>query len=468
MSQQYDTIILGGGLSGLTIAHKLRLLKGNHRFLIIEQAARTGGVIRTHRENGFIAEIGPHGFLDNCPESKAILNETGLNREVVTAPLIDFVRYVYHSGRLNLIPQTPLKIIKAPLIPWSAKLRVLAELWQPVLDGEPTVAKWANHRFGPALLPYLDAVYTGTYAGDFNRLTIDSVMPGVRALEKAHGSVIRGLIAKMRNRRKTAGDKGKKFSMPAMTSFPSGMQRLVEKLAESLTVGENVLLNTTAEGLQHIDGRWQVRTSNGTIIASNVVCALPINPALQLLAKLDPTTPCRKVGEAWINTVVFGFTDDTVIPPGFGFLTPEVEQRFALGTLFSSNMFPGRAPAGHVVFETLIGGRRHPERLDLDDDTLIAKAYEDVADILKITDRPVYSKILRSGGAIPQLERHYPQLLHWRDSLLNRHRTLFICGFGWEGIGLNDMMKTATRTADRLLTPTTDRAKGPELKGVYF
>ena len=69
----------------------------------------------------------------------------------------------------------------APLIGWQSKLRVLAELWQSPLKGEPTVAKWVSHRFGPALLPYLDAVYTGTYAGDFDRLTIDSVMPGARA-----------------------------------------------------------------------------------------------------------------------------------------------------------------------------------------------------------------------------------------------------------------------------------------------
>ena len=57
--------------------------------------------------------------------------------------------------------------------PQDARLRVLAELWQPIVAGEPTVAKWVNRRFGPALLPYLDAVYTGTYAGDFDKLTID-------------------------------------------------------------------------------------------------------------------------------------------------------------------------------------------------------------------------------------------------------------------------------------------------------
>jgi len=173
MNENYQTLILGGGLSGLTVAHKLKLHAPNHRFCILEKSNRTGGVIKTHRENGFITEIGPHGFLDNCEESKRILQETGLDQEAVKAPLIDFVRYVYFNGKLNLIPQTPRKILLAPLIPWTAKLRVLADLWKPALEGEPTVAKWINHRFGAALLPYVDAVFTGTYAGDFDKLTID-------------------------------------------------------------------------------------------------------------------------------------------------------------------------------------------------------------------------------------------------------------------------------------------------------
>ena len=82
------------------------------------------------------------------------------------------------TGKLQLIPQSPLKIIKAPLISWKDKFRVLGDLFKKPLAGEPTVAKWAHYRFGKALLPYVDAVFTGTYAGDYNELKIDAVMPG--------------------------------------------------------------------------------------------------------------------------------------------------------------------------------------------------------------------------------------------------------------------------------------------------
>jgi oxygen-dependent protoporphyrinogen oxidase len=464
MNDTYQTLILGGGLSGLTVAHKLKLHAPNHTFCILEKSNRTGGVIKTHRENGFITEIGPHGFLDNCEESQRILQETGLDQESVKAPLIDFVRYVYLNGKLNLIPQTPRKILMAPLIPWTAKMRVLADLWKPVLEGEPTVAKWINHRFGAALLPYVDAVFTGTYAGDFDRLTIDSVMPGVRALEKEHGSVLRGLIAKMRKKKKEGGPK---LAMPAMTSFPKGMVRLVERLAENLDMSNELRLNCGVTSVTKTDSGWEVVAGDSLFKAKNVVFCLPANAALKLLSAIDPQIPEKSIPEAWMSTVVFGFTDDVTIPPGFGFLTPEKEQRFTLGSLFSSNMFPGRAPEGHVVFETLVGGRRHPERVGLDEETLTREALKDVQHILGIKKEPVYTTILRSGGGIPQLERNYPELLNWKKTIQEQEKNLFICGFGWDGIGLNDMMKSGTRVAESLLS-SSDKKYAAEIKGVYF
>jgi protoporphyrinogen/coproporphyrinogen III oxidase len=467
MNESYETLIIGAGLSGLVVAHKLRLHKPHHRFALIEKGPRIGGVISTHYNQGYMSERGPHGFLDNCEESCQILIETGLDQESIKAPLIDFVRYVRLNGKLNLIPQTPGRILMAPLIPWHAKLRVLAELWQPVLEGEPTVAKWGHHRFGSALLPYLDAVFTGTYAGDFDKLTIDSVMPGIRALEKEYGSVLRGLFKSLLAKRESRNEKVP-FKMPAMTSFPTGMQRLPEKLAQHLCPGRELFLNTSVTGVHPLENGWLIKSSQGQCHAKNVVFAVPVNSALKLLAGLDPGIPETSIPSTWLATVVFGFRESVKLPPGFGFLTPEEEQRFTLGALFTSNMFPGCAPAGHIVFESLIGGRRHPERLLLDDRTLTHMAFEDIRDLLDLPPRPAYSTVLRSEGGIPQLERNYLKLLAWREKFLASRRGLHICGFGWEGIGLNDMMKHAARVSEAILRDTGATRLGPELKGVYF
>jgi len=467
MNDSFQTLIIGGGLSGLVAAHKLRQQKPNHSFAVLEAKSRTGGVIASHCDRGYLSECGPHGFLDNCPESRQILAETGLDKECIKAPLIDFVRYVRLNGKLNLIPQTPGKILMAPLIPWYAKLRVLAELWQPVLEGEPTVAKWCRHRFGPALLPYLDAVYTGTYAGDFDKLTIDSVMPAVRALEKKHGSVLRGLFASLYAKRKN-GPKESGLRMPAMTSFPGGMQRLPEKLTERLQPGRDLFLNTTVTEIHPQGNGWLVQSSEGQYRAKNLLLALPVNATLKLLAPLAPDMPEKSIPSTWLATVVFGYEDNVKLPPGFGFLAPEVEQCFTLGALFTSNMFPGRAPEGHMVFETLIGGRRHPERLQLTDTELIDKAFEDIRGILELPRQPTYTAVLRSDGGIPQLERNYPHLLAWREKFLAKRPGLAICGFGWDGIGVNDMMKHAGRAAEAILSDSGKSSTSPEVKGIYF
>src|SRR5665647_2312758 len=149
-----DTLIIGGGLSGLTVAHKLQHSCPEHQFLVLEKSDRAGGVIWSRAEQGFLAENGPHGFLDNCPESQLLLQETGLDQECVKAPLSRFVRYVCMDGGLRCIPQSPPKILMAPLISPLAKIRVLGDLFKKPLAGEPTVAQWVEYRFGPALLPY--------------------------------------------------------------------------------------------------------------------------------------------------------------------------------------------------------------------------------------------------------------------------------------------------------------------------
>ncbi|MBW2658694.1 MAG: protoporphyrinogen oxidase [Deltaproteobacteria bacterium] len=467
MTNQFDTIIIGGGLSGLSAAHTLQHGNSGHRFLLLEKDNRTGGAIESNNDQGFITETGPHGFLDNCVESNQLLEETGLDREIVKAPLIDFVRYVYLNGRLNLIPQTPAKILMAPLIPLGAKLRILADLVKPPLEGEPTVAKWINYRFGPALLPFIDAVFTGTYAGDYDKLTIDSVMPGIRALEKKHGSVLRGLMKSRKKKQKPGGEKVP-FQLPAMTSFSTGMQRLPEKLSDQLSPGENLLLKAEVTDIKKGATNWEITCRKGQFSTSSLIIALPVNAALQLLKQLQPKPPLSSIPQTRIATAVFGFDQREQLPPGFGYLTPECENRFALGSLFSSNMFPGRAPENHIVFETLVGGRRHPEKLDLDDQTLSKKALEDVRQILGLQSNPVYSTVLRSRGSIPQLERNYPSLLEWRDKLMQNLSGLHICGFGWEGIGLNDMMKNSTRAAQAILTASAPGANEATVKGVYF
>lgn len=467
-TRKVDVLIAGAGLSGLSVARFLRKAKPELNLLVLEKGERPGGAILSHSEEGYLAEWGAHGFLDNCAESRELIAEAGLEGEVEKAPLGKFVRYVCLNGRLNRIPQNPRKIIASNLVsPW-AKLRVLGDLWKKPLSGEPDVASWVAHRFGRALLPFADAVFTGTYAGDIERLKIDGVMPGVRKLEQEHGSVIRGLLQKRKNMKKE--QPGKRAVLPAMTSFKTGMARLPQALAAGLQLNEDLCYRTEVVNVTKVPEGWEVQTTQHTISCRQLVLALPVNQTLALLAAIPEieAPPLASLPEARIANVVLGFNETAKIPFGFGYLAPEREQRFALGALFSSHMFPGRAPRGHVLLEALVGGRRHPDRIELDDDELTRLVYDDLRQLLELPEKPCFVKVLRPRAGIPQLEEGYPALLDWMINTRQAHPVLHVCGFGWHGIGINDMTKEARKAADAILRGAGSQAGDPEVKGVYF
>lgn len=461
-----DIVIVGAGLSGLCTAHFLDKFTPGADIVLLEQESRAGGAIQTFHQAGFLAEWGAHGFLDNIAESRELLEDTGLNQEAQKAPLGDFVRYICLNGQLNLIPQSPKKILASSLLPFHKKLRVLADLWIKPLPEEQPVGSWASRRFGKGVLPFVDAVLTGTYAGDLDRLDIDAVMPGIRKLELEHGSVIRGLLHK----KKLAGrqqQRGTRQVLPAMISFAKGMARLPEALARN----RDIRFDTRVTGIDKTNGAWTVQTTGGPVAAGRVVLAMPVNQTIALLSAAaafqNNIPPMTEIPVARIATVALGFTNSADIPFGFGYLAPESEHRFALGALFSTHMFPGRAPAGHVMLEALVGGRRHPERLELDDQTMVQEAYQDISQLIHLPEPPVFSQVLRGSHGIPQLEAGYPKLLAWRNTLEQNHQGLFICGFGWEGIGMNDMIKVARRQATNIAAGVRT-IESAEIKPVYF
>lgn len=442
------------------VSHFLKKIRPGLSVVILEKNSTPGGAIRSFQEHGFLAEWGPHGFLDNIAESRELLSDTGLDQECQRAPLGEFVRYICLDGKLCLIPQNPKKILASSLISLPAKLRILADLWKKPQPGEQTISNWIAHRFGAALLPFADAVFTGTYAGDYERLSIDATMPGIRQLELKHGSVIRGLFHKARENKKAPQRKG----LPAMISFPQGMARLTEALATDKNLRAGTAVNQIKKG----ENGWEVMAGDTLFAAGNVVLALSINQTLKLLAASGLTPPVEKIPEAQIANVVLGFDKTADIPFGFGYLAPEREKRFALGALFSSHMFPGRAPAGRVLLEALVGGRRHPEKLKLSDEEIVQRTYDDLKQLIHLPEPPCFARVLRPVQGIPQLEKGYPELLAWRDKTEKEEKGLQICGFGWGGIGINDMIKAAKEKAQSVAQNKTAADEGAAVKGIYF
>lgn len=450
-----DVLIIGAGLSGLSCAHFLKKYKPSLKVIVLEQSGRAGGVIDSCRLDGFLAEAGPHGFLDNKPESQEILRDLQLDSQLLKAPLGNFKRYLCKKGRLVALPQGPVDLITSPLLSFPAKLRLLAEPFIKPVPGHPTVSQWTETRFGKGVLPLVDAAVTGTFSGDFTKLSMDAVMPGVRLLEKEHGSLLKGMMAKKKEKKDAA-------PLPSMGNFPEGMVTLVNRLADAA----DILFDHAVQAINVQDGGFEVQTAAGKRFScSSLVSGLPMNAGLKLLAGFKP--PVAHIPESTICNVVLGFKDTGFLPKAFGFLVPECEERFVLGCMFTSGMFPGRAPEGHVLLEVLVGGRRHPERLQLSDEEVIRQTIYDLGELLDLPGEPVLSRVMRPTGGIPQLEEDHLRLLKWRKTLETQQSGLHICGFGWDGIGVNDATKSARQAALNIIDGRGEDAE-VSVKPVYF
>ena len=459
MNPIHDLVIVGGGLSGLSVAHFVNKLAPGLDILLLEKGERPGGAVQSFKEEGFQGEWGPHGFLDNTPESQELLHDTGLYHSAQQAPLGDFFRYVCHGGQLVRLPQSLKTVLSTPLVSSFGKLRTLADLWRRPRPEDQTIGDWVAYRFGAELLPLVDAAVTGSFAGDFTKLSIDAVMPGVRALEKEHGSVLRGLINK---KKQAKANKKANSRLPSMLNFPEGMETLIQTLAKDLCIRFQEKVTRVCRGQE-----WEIETDHGLIRARNLCMALPVNQALDILAPFK-TPPISRIPVSRINNVVMGFTDSAKVPYGFGYLAPERENRFTLGAMFTSHMFPDRAPKGHVLIEALVGGRRHPERLDLEDEELIDKVYKDISQMIEMPEPPVFTRVLRPAYGIPQLEMDHSRLLSWRRAMEEEQQGLSICGFGWDGIGMNDMIRSARKAAVAIEAGGRGVEDAAKVKPVYF
>lgn len=473
MAETAETIIVGAGISGLALASFLRRERADASVLVLEAGATAGGAIRSLNTDGYLTEWAPHGFLDNGAESDELVDMAGLRGELLQAPLKEYVRYLCIGGCLQLVPQTPPKIMMAPLMGWGDKIGVVArDIFRPYFEGEPSVADWVRRRFGPAMLPFADAVYTGTYAGDIEELRIDGTMPALRALEKQHGSVIFSILARIREKRKNASaenNAGKKRGMPIMQNFKGGMERWPQALAEPLQAAGVLRLNTSVQAVQQDAEGWLLHTTQGDFRCRELALALPINAALALLRASEglpvPPMPVEGVAQARLANVALGFGPEAKIPFGFGYLTSKQEGRFALGALFSSHMFPGRTPEGGQLLEALVGGRRNPEYLELPDEEIIQRTLLDLRGLMELPAEPRFAKVLRCAAEIPQADGAYLQLLRWREQMGQTCPRLHLLGFGWRGIGINEMAREAKALASKLLGRA--EAENNTLKGVY-
>jgi len=449
--------IIGAGITGLTAAFYLK--RQGIDVTVYESSDRVGGVIQSLRQDGYLAEFGPNTILETSPKIGQLVSDAGLScRRLNPDPRAE-ARYVVRYRRPIEMPGSPAGFLTTKLFSLKAKLAVLREPFVPRRsdDKEESIAEFVVRRLGKEFLDHaIDALVAGVYAGDPYKLSVPQAFPKLKQLEDRYGSLIKGQFLGARERKKRgeiAKDRAPKFS------FDAGLQVLPETLAERL--GESLRLRTSVVRLSETAGGWSVELSEqgetmraehsaivycGTayrLAELNVEAARPLN--LQTFAEIRYPP---------VASVVLGFRREDVAHPcqGFGMLIPRVEGFKILGTIFSSALFPNRAPAGHLTLTSYVGGERYPELAPLPPDQLFAITCEDLRILLGVRGKPTFQHSVYYPKAIPQYVVGYGKYRNLMNEIEANASGLFLAGHFRDGISLSDSIVSGCSVADRVAT----------------
>lgn len=447
--------IIGGGITGLAAGFYLQ--RAGIPVTVYEATGRVGGAIQTLRRDGYLAEFGPNTILETSPKITKLVNDAGLHSRRMDPDPQAEARYVVRYKRPIEMPGSPLGFFTTPLFTLGAKFAVLREPFRPAKrDGqEESIANFVRRRLCKEFLDHaIDALVGGIYAGDPEKLSVQQAFPKLAALEEKYGSMIKGQILGARERKKrgeVAKDRAPKFS------FDEGLQVLPDTLRERL--GDSVKLNTSVTKLtQDADG-WTVefRSPNGEGIASHsavIYAGTGFKLAeLNISAPNQPDLkPFSEIRYPPVASVVLGFRREDVEHAcnGFGMLIPRVEGFKILGTIFSSALFPNRAPAGHITLTNYIGGERNPDLASLPPEKLYDIVCEDLRVLLGVRGKPTFQHTVFWPRAIPQYNLGYGKYRALMTDIENRVPGLYFAGHYRDGISVGDSIVSGINIVERI------------------
>ncbi|MDH3198054.1 MAG: protoporphyrinogen oxidase [Candidatus Krumholzibacteria bacterium] len=440
-----DVAVIGAGISGLACAYLLQC--AGLRVTVFERDARPGGVIASVSRDGFLSECGPNSTLDGKDAFDAIVSDLGLRERLAVASDEAKKRFILRGGALHPLPMSPPALLGSRLFSARGKARLLREPFvRPSAGGgEESVGAFVRRRFGPEAADYAAGPFVaGVYAGDPERLSMGAAFPAVVDYERVHGSVIKGAIRAMRERRRT----GK--ARPRLVSFDGGMEVLVTSLAGALA--PRLRLSTPVTALARAGDGWEVAAEGaGTLRARAVVVTTPADVTAGLVSGLDPalSSRLREVPYAPVVSVYIGAPRERVAHPldGFGFLVPEVEDGRILGTIFNSSLFGGRAPRGMVALTTFVGGMRQPDLADLDDRAVVELVREELGRRIGLSGEPACVRVRAWRRAIPQYALGHGGLVAALGALEERTPGLHFGSNFVGGVSVGDCVETAARVS---------------------
>jgi oxygen-dependent protoporphyrinogen oxidase len=236
------------------------------------------------------------------------------------------------------------------------------------------------------------------------------------------------------------------------------LQVLIDELQSHLE--EEIETSAPIESLERTEDGWLVDLGSASVECSAVLLALPSHKIASLVIRTEPKLEVASLARVYyppVASVVLGFRRADVAHPldGFGMLIPEKEEFSILGALFSSSLFPHRAPEGEVAITCYIGGARAPELPRETPAELVEIAVKDLRTILGVRGQPTFQHVAVFKKAIPQYNVGFAKYRALMSDMELKAPGLFVAGHARDGISLSDSIVSGHNVAVRMETFTT-------------
>jgi oxygen-dependent protoporphyrinogen oxidase len=438
--------ILGGGISGLSTAYALS--KNGISSTVYEKAGNIGGAIHSVRHGDWLVEEGPNTILVKSPELWNLFEELNLDNHIIEANEQAKKRYIVKNANPIVLPFSIGNFFITPLLSVSAKLKLLKEPFvAPSKKHDESVASFIRRRLGRQLLDYgVNPFVSGIFAGDPKQLSMKHTFPKLWEMEQQHGSITKGMFKR---------DRSNSSKKRALVSFEQGNQMLPQAFADSLP--NSIQTSTEITSVKNVGNQWQISgIANGSAFEMSHDCIISTLPTYSLPDIFKPILfdELSTLPYTPLSVLALGFEDDQIRHPldGFGMLIPEVENYKTLGVLFSSTLFPGRAPDGHQLLTCFIGGARNPQTASKSKDELQSIVLTELNKLLGIKGEPAFVHLKFWNKAIPQYEVGYGHYLSLMNKIEKQYPGLYLDGNYRHGVSVPDCISSGIETAQKVQT----------------
>ena len=448
--------VVGGGISGLVAAYRLRVTLGDDADItVFEPADRLGGVLRTEQLGGQPIDIGAEAFVARRPEMPALLAELGLaGRQIGTTGVRPLI---YSQGRLHDLPRDTVNGIPTDpstmtgLVDPATVQRMRDEParplnWRPGAD--PAVADVVGDRFGEQVVTRsVDPLLAGVYAGSAATIGLRSAVPTVAAaLDRGARSLTEAARAALPP---PAG--GSVFG-----AIDGGYRVLLDELVSR---ADFRWAQVGVDRLERSDRGWRLVDDEGNAWhADKVLLAVPAPRLATIVDAVAPRTAAaaRRIEVASTALVALALPGGAPVPDRSGVLVTVGERLHAKAITLSSRKWGRR---GNVELVRLSFGRYGDSTQDwahrIGDDDLLTWAAEDLASVFGVTTEPFDCLVHRWLDAMPQYGPGHGALI--AELRAGLPPSIAVAGAYLDGIGVPACVATATRAAAALVNPRVEK-----------